>query len=87
MVTPVKYMHRGKEIELFSPQDMVPDPPTRVGRNGRTYTGKIGWRWIPMLNGEQVGDPVGYKTKKEANNGHLYQHPYRRQDDPDRRWP
>lgn len=39
---------------------------TREGRNGRIYSGVVGWRWIPHLHGVPVGDPEGYKTRREA---------------------
>ena len=38
----------------------------REASNGRIYTGVLGWRWIPILDGEAVGHPEGYKTRKEA---------------------
>ena len=38
----------------------------REGRNGRLYRGVLGWRWYPHLHGKPVGDPEGYKTKREA---------------------
>lgn len=40
----------------------------REGRNGRIYTGTIGWRWFPIHDAGIVewSDPEGYKTRKEA---------------------
>lgn len=39
---------------------------TREDKRGRLHTGIIGTRYIPVVDGESVGDPLGYKTKKEA---------------------
>lgn len=38
----------------------------REGRNGRLYTGIIGYRYYPLVDGEAVGDGDGYRTKAEA---------------------
>jgi hypothetical protein len=38
----------------------------REASNGRIYTGVLGWRWMPVLDGVPVGHPEGYKTHKEA---------------------
>jgi Cu2+-containing amine oxidase len=32
----------------------------------RIYSGVVGWRWHPSINGRQVGDVDGYRTKREA---------------------
>lgn len=45
---------------------------TREGRNGRLYTGVLGWRWYPLIDGkicESLAD--GYKTKMEAQQAAL----------------
>jgi len=38
------------------------------GRNGRIYSGILGWRWYPFHGASVVegSDPDGYKTRKEA---------------------
>ena len=39
----------------------------REGRNGRLYSGVIGWRWFAYNGEEVVGDPEGYRTRTEAH--------------------
>jgi len=39
----------------------------REGRNGRIYRGVLGWRWYIYCGAEQIGDPLGYSTRREAH--------------------
>ena len=39
---------------------------TRESQTGRIYSGVVGWRWYPSIDGRQVGDAEGYLTKRGA---------------------